>query len=87
MRIDYREDDGAVLRGLALLSLVLRHPRRSLLDVVRRGALGPPLGALAPAVRRLEHDPQARVHALGRDQAQAIAQRLAALAGRPLERR
>ena len=46
----------------------------------------PPLRALAPAVRRLERDPQARVHALGRDHARAVARRLAALAGRPLQR-
>ena len=85
IRIDYREDDGAVLRALALASLTLRHPLRCLLDLIRQTPGSPPLSALAPAVRRLERDPQARVHALGRDHAHAVARRLAALAGRPLQ--
>lgn len=85
IRIDYREDDGATLRALALLNLVARHPVRCLLDAIRRGRDEPPLRALAPAVRRLEHDPQARLHALGRDHAHAVARRLAALTGKPLQ--
>jgi len=38
---------------------------------------------LAPAVRRLERDPDARLVALGGERSQAIAERLARLAGRP----
>ncbi len=82
--IDYREDDGLLKRQLALVYLVVRHPLRSLLDVRGRGRGDAPLRALAPAVRRLKHDPGARVHALGSAQAQDAARRLAALAGRPL---
>lgn len=85
LRIDYREDDGALLRAAALTQLVIRHPVRALLDLVRRAPSDPGLSALAPAVRRLERDREARVHALGTQQARAIARRLAALAGRPLE--
>jgi hypothetical protein len=84
LTINYREDDGAALRASAVMSLLLRHPLRCLLDAIRRGAGDPPLSALAPAVRRLERDPSARVHALGRDQAHAVARRLSRLAGRPL---
>jgi hypothetical protein len=83
--IDYREDDGALLRAASLLQLVVRHPLRSLLDVVRRARAEPKLSALAPAVRRLERDREARVHALGTEQVRAIARRMATLAGRPLE--
>jgi hypothetical protein len=85
LTINYREDDGAALRAWALLSIVLRHPLRALFDVMRRTPADPPLRALAPAVRRLEQQPQARVQALGRDHAHAVARRLAALAGRPLQ--
>jgi glycosyltransferase involved in cell wall biosynthesis len=85
LTINYREDDGAALRAWALIGLIARHPLRCMLDAVRRGPGDPPLSALAPAVRRLERDPQARVHALGRDQARAVARRLASLAGRPLQ--
>jgi hypothetical protein len=85
LTVNYREDDGAALRAWALAWLLLRHPLRCLLDVLRRKPDDPPLRALAPAVRRLERDPRARVHALGRDHAHAVARRLAALAGRPLQ--
>lgn len=85
LRIDYREDDGALLRAGALLQLLMRHPLRSLLDVMRRAGDDPKLSALAPAVHRLERDGDARVHALGTEQARAIAQRVAALAGRQLD--
>jgi len=80
LTINYREDDGAAVRAWALIGLVFRHPLRCLLDAVRRGPGDPPLSALAPAVRRLERDAQARVHALGRDHAHAVARRLARLA-------
>jgi hypothetical protein len=85
LTINYREDDGAALRAWALIGLALRHPLRCLFDATRRRPRDPTLSALAPAVRRLERDPSARVHALGRDQAHAVARRLARLAGRPLQ--
>jgi hypothetical protein len=85
LRIDYREDEGAAARAGALLMLVALHPLRSALDLARRSSGDPPLLALAPAVRRLEHDPRARVHALGGDEPQRTARRLAALAGRGLQ--
>jgi hypothetical protein len=85
LAINYREDDGAALRAWALTGILARHPLRALLDVIRRSPGDPPLRVLAPAVRRLEREPQARVHALGRDHAHAVARRLAALAGRPLQ--
>ncbi|MHB8692448.1 MAG: glycosyltransferase family 2 protein [Solirubrobacteraceae bacterium] len=80
LRIDYREDDGPLARALALASLAARHPVRCLLDRVRRPSTAPSLTALAPAVRRLQHDGAGvRVHALGSDSARATAARLAAL--------
>jgi hypothetical protein len=86
LRISYREDDGDLLRGAATGRLLIRHPIRCLLDLVHRGHGEAPLRSLAPAVRRLEREPEARVHALGAGEAQQIARRLAALAGRQLER-
>jgi GT2 family glycosyltransferase len=85
LRIDYREDDGALLRAAALFQLLVRHPVRTLLDLVQRAPSDPGLSALAPAVRRLERDRDARVHALGTEQARTVARRVAALAGRPLD--
>jgi GT2 family glycosyltransferase len=85
LTIDYREDDGKATRTIALLTLVARHPLRCALDRSRRRAGDPGLAAIAPAVRRLEHDRGARVHPVGGDGARAVAGRLAALAGRPLE--
>lgn len=86
LRINYREDDGALLRAAAAVRLAVAHPIRCLLDAVRRAPGDAALSAIAPAVRRLEREPAARVHALGAGQAQAIARRLAALAGRQLDR-
>lgn len=83
--IDYREDDGLLARALSLVYLVVRHPLRALLDVLRRAPGEVPLSALAPAVRRLQRDPGARLHSLGAPGAQDTARRLAALAGRPLD--
>ncbi len=83
--IDYREDDGLLARLLGLVYLVVRHPLRVALDVVRRGPEEAPLRALAPAVRRLRRDRDARVRALGATGAHDTARRLAALAGRPLD--
>ena len=85
LHIDYREDDGVAARAVALVALVARHPVRSVGDVLSRRAGEPPLSALAPAVRRLKHDPHARVHALGGSETQATAGRIARLAGRPLD--
>lgn len=84
LAIDYLEDDGQLARLRAALGLALRHPWRSLADVAGRGQESVPLRVLAPAVRRLQHDPGARVHALG-GRSRDTAERLARLAGRPLE--
>ena len=84
--VRYREDDGAAARTLALGRLLLRHPLRCALDLGRRRDGQPTLAALAPAVLRLSADADPRLHALGGEEAQRTAQRLAALAGRQLER-
>jgi hypothetical protein len=83
--IDYREDDGAAARVLALMRIIARHPLRSARDRLSRNPGQPSLAALAPAVRRLARDRQARVHPLGGPEAAVVARRLAALAGRPLQ--
>jgi hypothetical protein len=83
--IDYREDDGAAARVLALMRLIARHPLRSARDRLSRSPGQPSLAALAPAVRRLARDRQAQVHPLGGAEAAVVARRLAALAGRPLQ--
>lgn len=85
LQIDYREDDGILARGGALLALVVAHPLRVAADVLTRSPGDPPLSALAPAVLRLKGDRQARVHALGGEDVRATARRLARLAGRPLD--
>jgi GT2 family glycosyltransferase len=82
--VDYLEDDGQLTRLSATGHLVVRHPWRSLLDLLRRSPDEPPLHVLAPAVRRLENDPGARVHALG-PRSRSTAGRLASLAGRSLD--
>jgi GT2 family glycosyltransferase len=86
LTVDYREDDGAAARGLALIRLVVRHPLRCARDVAGRlGADVPGLAAIAPAVMRLQRDAGARVHPLGGTEPRAVAARLARLAGRRLE--
>jgi GT2 family glycosyltransferase len=85
LTIDYREDDGAAVRALALARLVLRHPLRCARDLIGRRAGAPGLAALAPAVARLVHDGDARVHPLGNEDARTVAVRLARLAGRRLD--
>jgi hypothetical protein len=85
LRIDYREDDGASSRALALARLAMRHPVRCLLDAVGRRREDPSLSALAPAAGRLERDRAALVQALGPGRAHEAARRLAALAGKSLE--
>lgn len=84
LRIDFREDDGVASRLSAVVRLTARHPVRALRDVTGRGARGPSLTALAPAVLRLARDRGARVQPLGGARAGSTARRLAALAGRPL---
>jgi GT2 family glycosyltransferase len=84
--VDYVEDDGAARRLTATASVVARHPLRSALDVLRRRAGQPALRELAPAVRRLERDRGARIHPLGGGRGAAVAQRLARLSGRRIDR-
>jgi GT2 family glycosyltransferase len=86
LAVDYLEDDGAASRLTSVLRLALRHPLRTGYDLFSRPPEAPSLRSLAPAVRRLEHDAGARVHALGPGRSAATAQRLARLAGRPLDR-
>ena len=81
--IDYREDDGAAARARAVALLVARHPWRAGRDLLGRPPAAPPLRALAPAAMRLEHDPDARLHALG-GESLPTARRLSQLIGRPL---
>jgi GT2 family glycosyltransferase len=83
--VDYLEDDGRAARALAAAGLGLRHPVRSARDLLTRGAEAPPLRVLAPAVRRLERNPAARLHALGGGRSHDFALRLAWLAGRQLD--
>jgi hypothetical protein len=85
LTIDYREDDGAGARALALVRLLWRHPLRCVRDLIGRRAGAPSMAALAPAVIRLVRDGDARVHPLGGEDARAVAARLARLAGRRLE--
>jgi hypothetical protein len=61
------------------------HPVRVVRDVIARAPDEPTTWSLAPAVRRLERDPGARVHALGGRTAEATARRLARLVARPME--
>lgn len=82
--IAYREDDGAAQRLAAAVALAISHPARVARDVFSSTPGQPPLRALAPAVRRLRHDGDSRVLALGSAQAGATAQRMARLAGRAL---
>jgi GT2 family glycosyltransferase len=86
LAIDYLEDDGAAARAIAVTMLALRHPLRCAIDVARRAPGALALSVLAPAVRRLEGDRGARVQALGGADTRAIAERLARLAGRRLDR-
>jgi hypothetical protein len=75
-----------VARLVAAARLLARHPVRSVRDLVLLRSPGQPgLGALAPAVVRLEHEPHARVLALGAGSGRAVAERIARLAGRRLD--
>jgi GT2 family glycosyltransferase len=84
VRVDYREDEGSASRAVAGVRLAVRHPVRCARDAFHRHRGDPGLTALAPAVLRLGADADARVHPLGGEQAQRVAARLAALAGRRL---
>ena len=86
LAIDYREDEGSAARALALASLVVRHPLRCVRDRGRRHPGEPKLAALAPAVRRLVQDSDARVVPIGGHECDLVARRLAALAGRQFGR-
>jgi hypothetical protein len=86
LAIDYREDEGSAERSLALASLVARHPLRCARDRVNRRPGEPKLAALAPAARRIAHDPDARVVPIGGRESDLVARRLAALAGRDIGR-
>lgn len=83
--VDYLEDDGAAARWVAVAMLALRHPLRCLLDLVNRPPDTPRLRSLAPAVRRLARDPDARIHALGSSRDHTTAERLGRLAGGALD--
>lgn len=82
LRIHYREDDGLAERMACALRLLVVHPVRCLRDELGRRPEDPSLMALAPAVRRLQHDPAARVQSLGGGGAPSVARRVQALAGR-----
>jgi GT2 family glycosyltransferase len=82
LRIHYREDDGLAERLMAFMRLCAVHPLRCLRDERGRGAGAASLMALAPAVTRLQREPEARVAPLGRGGAPEVARRLQALAGR-----
>jgi Glycosyl transferase family group 2 len=85
--IAYREDDGFAARILAVAWLLLRHPLRSLRDLLGRPAGGPKLIELAPVALRLERAPRARVHPLGGEDIRDTARRLAELSGQRLDER
>jgi hypothetical protein len=82
LRIHFREDDGLAERGTACLRLCATHPGRCLRDALGRRAGAVSLTALAPAVMRLQREPEARLQPLGGGEAAEVARRLEALAGR-----
>ena len=85
LTVHYLEDEGRASRAAAAFAVGAAHPLRFARDVLARASAEPSTWSLAPAVRRLERDPRARVHALGGQTAQATARRLARLAARPVE--
>jgi Glycosyl transferase family 2 len=85
LRIHYREDDGLAERLMALMRVCATHPLRCLRDKRRRRPAAVSLLALAPAVTRLQQDPEARVQPLGGGEATQVARRLQALAGRRVQ--
>lgn len=84
LAINYREDDGAAERFLAVVRLGLRHPVRTVTQLLVPGS-GPSVLAMAPAALRLARDREVRVHVLGGAGARSAAERLARLAGREVE--
>jgi GT2 family glycosyltransferase len=82
LRVEYVEDDGAVARSAARVRILARHPLRCALDLVWRRQGQPPLRVLAPAVERLEQEPDARLLTLGPNGPRTPASRIARLAGR-----
>ena len=84
--VDYLEDDGMAARWFAATNLVLRRPLRCAVDLLNRSPDAPALRSLAPAVRRLERDPTARIHTLDASGDHVVAERLARLAGRTVDR-
>jgi hypothetical protein len=86
LEVSYREDDGVLQRLAAVLALAAGSPRRVLAEARRSDPLGPPLWALAPAARRLRRQPAAVLTALTPAD-EAVAARLARLAGRDHPRR
>lgn len=86
VQVDYLEDEGAAAQWVAATALALRHPLRAGLDLLNRSADAPALRSLAPAVRRLVRDSDARIHPLDGGRDRAAAERLARLAGRTLDR-
>lgn len=85
LTVSYLEDEGLAARAAAGLALALSHPLRAARDLLTSARGEPSTWALAPAARRLEHAPGARVHALGGGKAEATARRLARLAARSIE--
>jgi hypothetical protein len=85
LRIHYREDDGMAERLMAFMRLCATHPLRCVGDKRRRHPAAVSLIALAPAVTRLQQEPQARVQPLGGGEAPEVARRLQALAGRRVQ--
>jgi GT2 family glycosyltransferase len=83
--VAYREDDGTAARLAALAWLLVRHPWRAARDLRRRPRGAPSLRALAPAAFRLSGVRGARLHALGGEDVQLTARRLAALIGRSVD--
>ena len=86
LEVDYVEDDGTAAQLAAAASVWARHPVRAALDLIRPHPGQPTLSELAPAVRRLEHDRRARIQALGSGKSAALAERLARLTGRRVDR-
>lgn len=81
LRINYREDDGAAARIVAMARLAVRHPVHTW-RAVHCGEPG--LAALAPAAIRLARDRGVRLQALGAGEAERTASALALLSGRRL---
>ena len=86
--VDYREDDGAAARALALGRLCLGHPLRCARDAAGRlggpGATPPPWPRSRPPSSASDRIPRRGSRPLGGPAARAVAAGLARLAGRGL---